>query len=334
MNDHLSAPWKQKYNDRDAIYKDAINALPLQNRVIYGEDKGRPKVHLLVTNFVAESDNVRSEMERISNNYGKIEYFDELIKMCNEINMDAVLHLVRMSDYKEVIDQIPKGAVILALCDGSDVDGVPGPSVTRYLEEKGIPYCGCDDVFMVNTTKKYDMKKKFMANGVSTAKFVYVTPDSPLTRESTKHMTFPFFVKASDSYGSMGLSKDSVVHNFEECEKQVKVMQKTFENVLVEEFIDGAEYSLLVIGDSRFPDSQEEVFPPAERVFDDDIPEDERFLSYRLVWELGGEKYKYAGVKKDSELLSDLGKRAYDCVGGNGFGRIDVRRRFLFYFLF
>jgi len=326
MNDDLSAPWSMKYNDRDAIYQQAIAAEPLKERVLYGEDKGRTKVHLLVTNYVAKEDS-RSEMERISNNYGKREYFDELIKMCDEIHMDAVLHLVRITDYKEVIDQIPKGAIILALCDGSDVDGVPGPSVTRYLEEKGIPYYGCDDVFMVNTTKKSEMKEMFIANNVATAKFVYVTPNSPLTRESMKHMTFPLFVKASDSYGSIGLSKDSVCHTFEECEKQVQVMQHTFENVIVEEFIDGAEYSLLVIGDSRFPDSQEEVFPPAERVFDDDIPQDERFLSYHLVWELGGEKYKYAAVTKDSDLLMDLAKRAYDCVGGNGFGRIDVRRR-------
>jgi len=326
MNDHLSAKWIQKYNDRDAIYQQAIVAEPLKERVIYGEDKGRKKVHILVTNYVAKED-ARSEMERISNNYGKREYFDELIKMCDEINMDTALHLVRITDYKEVIDKIPEGAIILALCDGSDVDGVPGPSVTRYLEEKGIAYFGCDDIFMVNTTNKSEMKDKFIANNVSTAKFVYVTPTSPITRQSIKHMTFPLFVKASDSYGSMGLSKDSVCHTFEECEKQIRVMQESFENIIVEEFIDGAEYSLLIIGDSRFPDSQEEIFPPAERVFDEEIPEDERFLSYRLVWELGGENYKYAAVQKDSEVLMDLAKRAYDSVGGNGFGRIDVRRR-------
>jgi len=33
-----------------------------------------------------------------------------------------------------VIDQVPCGEVVLNLCDGADVDGVPGPGVTRYLE--------------------------------------------------------------------------------------------------------------------------------------------------------------------------------------------------------
>jgi len=316
----------ERYTDRDAIYKEAMLAQPLDETVIYGTNKDRPKVHIIVPNFVSESE-VRSEMERISHNYGKKDYFEELIRMCDEIDRDGVLHLVRMSDYKSVVDAIPRGAVILQLCDGSDVDGVPGPGVSQYLEEKGIPYCGCDYLFMEATTRKIDMKDKFIAKGVSTAKFVLVTKDEPLTREAIRHMTFPLFVKASDSYGSIGLSNDSVVHTYEQCEKQILVMQETFENVLIEEYVHGAEYSLLVIGDSRFPDSQLEVFPPAERVFDESIPPEERFLSYKLVWEEGGQKYKYRLVEKDAELLMDLAKRAYDAVGGNGFGRIDVRRR-------
>jgi len=322
----MQGDMEEKFFDREAIYKEAIASQPLKEKLIFAEDKGRAKAHVLVPNFVSESE-VRSEVERISHNYGKKEYFEELLRMFDEVHMDAVLHLVRMCDYRQVIDEVPRGAIVVALCDGSDVDGVPGPGVTRYLEDKGIPYFGCDDVFMEATTRKIDMKERFLANGVSTANFVYVTKEKPLTRESVKHMTFPLFVKASDSYGSIGLSTDSLVRTFEDCERQIQVMQETFENLLVEEYIHGAEYSLLVIGDSRFPDSQIEIFPPAERVFDSSIPPQERFLSYKLVWEEGGEKYKYARVTQDAELLMDLAKRAYNSVGGNGFGRIDVRRR-------
>jgi len=333
MVENMSSNWEEKIltYDRDAIYREAKEAKPLENTVIRPPvDKGRPKViprvHVLVPNFVTEEE-VRSEMERISHNYGKREYLDELITMFDEIQRDAILHLVRMSDYKEVVDQIPCGEVVLNLCDGADVDGVPGPGVTRYLEDKGIPYCGCDYLFMEGTTSKYSMKEKFMQDGVSTARFVLVTTEKPLRREDTVLLQYPLFVKAADSYGSIGLSKDSVCHTFEECEAQVKKMQETFETILVEEFIHGAEFSLLVIGDSRFPDSQLEVFPPAQRVFDANIPPQERFLSYKLVWEDGGVAYKYEAVDKDSDILMDLAKRAYDSVGGNGFGRIDVRRR-------
>jgi len=330
---NITPNWEDKIltYDRDAIYREAKEAKPLETTVIRPPvDTGRPnaipRVHVLVPNFVTEEE-VRSEMERISHNYGKREYLDELIQMFDEIHKDAILHLVRMSDYKEVIDQIPKGGVVLNLCDGADVDGVPGPGVTRYLEEKGIPYCGCDYLFMEGTTGKYSMKEQFVRDGVSTARFVLVTPDKPLKREDVIYMQFPLFVKAEDSYGSIGLSMDSVCNTFEECEIQVKKMQETFKSILVEEFIHGAEFSLLVIGDSRFSDSQLEVFPPAQRVFDSNIPPAERFLSYKLVWEDGGVAYRYDSVEKDVDLLMDLARRAYNSVGGNGFGRIDVRRR-------
>jgi len=329
MVENMTPSWEEKIltYDRDAIYREAKEAKPLETTVIRPPvDKGRPKVHVLVPNFVSEEE-VRSEMERISHNYGKREYLDELITMFDEIHRDAVLHLVRMCDYKEVIDQVPRGEVVLNLCDGADVDGVPGPGVTRYLEEQGIPYFGCDYLFMEGTTSKYSMKEQFVRDGVSTASFVQVTAENPLKRENMLHMQYPLFVKASDSYGSIGLSTDSVCHNFEQCEAQVKKMQETFDSILVEEFIHGAEFSLLVIGDSRFPDSQIEVFPPAQRVFDANIPPQERFLSYKLVWEDGGVAYSYQPVDKDIEVLMDLAKRAYDAVGGNGFGRIDVRRR-------
>lgn len=333
MIDNTTPDWEEKIltYDREAIYREAKEAKPLETIVISSSnDKGRTnvtfRVHVLIPNFVTEEE-VRSEMERISHNYGKKEYLEEIIAMFDEIDYDAVLHLVRMSDYKEVINQIPHGEIVFNLCDGADVDGVPGPGVTRYLEEKGIPYFGCDYVFMEATTSKYTMKEKFIEDGVSTAKFVLVTSEKPLKREDLKCMQFPLFVKAADSYGSIGLSKDSVCHNFEQCEAQVKKMQEIFDNVLVEEFIHGSEFSLLVIGDSRFSDSQIEVFPPAQRVFDESIPPQERFLSYKLVWEEGGVAYKYEPVDRDADILMDLARRAYDSVGGNGFGRIDIRRR-------
>jgi len=152
---------------------------------------------------------------------------------------------------------------------------------------------------MEGTVSKYQMKQKFVEHGVSTAKYFLVSKGTELSREAVVHMTYPFFVKASDSYGSIGLSQNSVCHNYEELEIQVKYMRTLFENVLIEEFIQGAEFSLLILGSGE----NMEVYPPAQRIFDPSVPAKEQFLSYKLVWEEGGERYKYAAVVKDSELL-------------------------------
>jgi D-alanine-D-alanine ligase-like ATP-grasp enzyme len=312
----------------ETIYKEAIDAKPLESKVISSPtlDSGRPKVHVLVPNLLEEEE-VRTEMERISHNYGKKEYLQELIKIFDEIGKEAVIHLLRMRDFPQIVDKIPKGETIMNLCDGSDIDGVPGPCVTKYLEEQGYMFCGCDYQFMEVTVSKFAMKQKFLEQGVSTAKFFLITKDTILTRECVAHMAYPLFVKASDSYGSIGLSQNSVCHNFEELESQVKYMRSLFHNVLIEEYIQGAEFSLLIIGDSRARTGSLEVFPAAQRIFDPSVPDKEQFLSYKLVWEEGGERYKYAVADRDNECLMDLAKRAYVCLNGTGFARVDVRRR-------
>jgi len=131
--------------DRDIIYREARDAKPLDLNVISSPnvDSGRLKVHILVPNLLNEEE-VRTEMERISHNYGKKEYLTELIRIFDDMGKEASIYLARMSDYEQVVDKIPRGETILNLCDGSDIDGVPGASVTKYLEEKGIAYCGCN----------------------------------------------------------------------------------------------------------------------------------------------------------------------------------------------
>lgn len=49
--------------------------------------------------------------------------------MTRELDFVPVLRKVFLSTIKSTIDSIPRDELILNLCDGCDVDGVPGPSV-------------------------------------------------------------------------------------------------------------------------------------------------------------------------------------------------------------
>jgi len=280
-------------------------------------------VYVLVPNILLEGE-TRTEAERLSHNYGKERYVQELALVFAEIGRKASIHLCRMADYKKVIDRLPKGAAILNLCDGSDSDGVPGPCVARYLEEQNIPFYGCDEYFMNITTRKQTMKKDFEQYGVSTAKYVVVEKGSVPTLEDLDDLMFPLFVKADDSYGSIGLSKDSVCYTYEQLQTQLKKMFECFKVLVVEEFILGKEYSVLIIGD----DKELDVYPPCQRVFDASIALKDQFLSFKLVWEEGGVRYQYHPVDaQTAEVVGDLAKRAYLSLKGNGFGRVDIRER-------
>ena len=59
--------------------------------------------------------------------------------------------------------------LVLNLCDGDEVNGVPGVSVIDALQEEGLVYTGSDQHFYTITTSKIPMKRAFDKAGVSTA---------------------------------------------------------------------------------------------------------------------------------------------------------------------
>jgi len=148
--------------------KDAVLASPHLHKIISEPvanitlPPNAPVVHTLVPNLLAVGE-VRSEAERISHNYGKEEYITEIRRILALLGRRCILYLCSLTDYQFLVDQIPPNqGEILQLCDGSDVDGVPGPCVSAYLEEKGLRYYGCNKKFLSGTVSKTHMKNVFL----------------------------------------------------------------------------------------------------------------------------------------------------------------------------
>jgi len=81
------------------------------------------------------------------------------------LNIDWKWQPVTMLDYAAVIDTIvaEKEAgiyfpVVFNICDGDEVNGTPGVSVVKLLEEKELVYTGSDEYFYNITTSKIPMK--------------------------------------------------------------------------------------------------------------------------------------------------------------------------------
>jgi D-alanine-D-alanine ligase len=66
------------------------------------------------------------------------------------------------------------------------------------------------------------------------------------------------------------------------------------------------------------------VYPPVERAFHADICESKRLVSEEY-W-TKEPNYNYQLVSSPlSDLVCQLGRQAYCAVGGNGYGRVDIR---------
>lgn len=224
--------------------------------------------------------------------------------------------------------------VVFSLCDGNEFDGFPGASVAEYLEHHNYRFAGCDSSFLRTTTDKSYMKEVFRRAGVSTPPSVSIQNewDPELHPRLLSEMHFPLLVKLGDSYGSIGLTEKSIVYDLNQAEQHIKrMLSENFQLLVVEEFIKGPEFTVLVVGDSdshENPQSRIHVYAPAERVFDASLGPMQRWLSYELVWVELGKRYNYAAVADphDEQALMQLARDAYISVGGNSFGRVDIRK--------
>lgn len=231
--------------------------------------------------------------------------------------------------------------LILNFCDADPVFGGPGIDVIQHLEELGLAFTGADAPFYHISTSKILMKEAFLREGVSTAPFAVITDPERDIPGLCEKLGAPLFVKPAVSAGSFGLSLKSVVNSDEELYEQVMTLlnssyQREFTEggIFVERFINGPEFTVLVVGIPGVPESIR-VYQPVERAFNNALPEMERFFSYDRYWELFKEEsrppdgkplYEYRPADPTlKKSLEALAWNAYCAVGGTGYGRVDIR---------
>ena len=255
---------------------------------------------------------------------------------------------VTLRDYDEVIDNIVRESrghepVIFNLCDGDEDNGSPGLSVIRCLRSRGLRFTGSDEHFFDITTSKIVMKQAFDRAGVPTSPWAVVPKDGTGVTEIMKRLGAPLILKPAVSAGSMGITTKSVVSAPQELRAQLTKLRKGYHGwdvlgggVFVEKFVAGPEYTTFIIGsgDSR---TRATVYSPVERLFNQSLPETERFLSFDRLWGLyteetpvqggDGELWNYGKLPRAlSKKVKEVSWAAYESVGGRGYGRVDLRQ--------
>lgn len=255
---------------------------------------------------------------------------------------------VTIHNFKKIIDGIAESAnghipVIFNLCDGDEVNGAPGISVIKYLEEKKMIYTGARENYYHLTTSKITMKQAFDQFNIPTARWLSVTDAKQELKGYCKKTGVPLIIKPAVSGGSMGLGIKNVVSNDEDLSKVVNELYHgyhgwdfTFGGLIAEKFITGPEFTTFVVGSFDRPE-QAIIYQPVERVFNKRLPEEEKFLSFDRLWETyedekpcGNGVYEdfYNYYKPDPSLHESICKLTWDAycaVEGTGYGRIDIR---------
>jgi D-alanine-D-alanine ligase len=232
--------------------------------------------------------------------------------------------------------------LVLNLCDGDEVNGVPGVSVIDALQEAGLVYTGSDQHFYTITTSKIPMKRAFDKAGVSTAPWKLVSGRPSSLKGVCSAVGTPMIIKPAVSGGSMGVSVKNVVNNEAELQHRVKELAEGYrgwnllaDGLFVEKYIKGPEFTTFITGSSTHLDRCH-VYEPVERLFHPSLPDNERFLSFDRLWEIYEDEspmpqnenfYEYGPVAAAlRKKLQKLSLEAYVALGGKGYTRIDIRQ--------
>lgn len=116
-----------------------------------------------------------------------------------------------------------------------------------FLEAFDIPYVG-SGIDLVATNKA--TRKKILAfHQLPTPKFFVVKDSRSIPSHS---LNYPLFAKPVSGRGSAGISEENIVYNLKDLGRIVdKIAKKIGQDTLVEEFIDGREITVGVIGNEE-----------------------------------------------------------------------------------
>lgn len=209
-------------------------------------------------------------------------------------------------------------------------EGLSGPSresqIPAILDYLKIPYTGSGAVALALSLDKGISKTLFAKEGIPTPRFQMVK-DENLTVK--KDLTFPLIVKPNSEGSAKGITKDSVVCNKSRLQQEIRRIRRDYrQDVLVEEFIDGKELTVAILGNAQFLD-----LPILEIDFSNCKDSGEHFYSWRMKEYQGNEELGltpefYCPARLDeatAERVKKVAYRAHQVIGCKDFSRVDIR---------
>jgi len=193
------------------------------------------------------------------------------------------------------------------------------PAIFEFLN---IPYAGSGPLTLALGLDKPSAKKIWIQKGISTAKFHIVKKLEDL---ENIELNYPLLVKPTHEGTSKGIFNDSYVENFQELKSITEKRLKEYnQEIIIEEFIHGREFTVTVIGNKE----PYEILPPVEISFETIPKEAKPFCSYEVktIWDDPNSTVCPANITKEQESeLKNTALGAYKAIECRDFGRVDLR---------
>ena len=233
---------------------------------------------------------------------------------------------IQSADLETVLERFsPDEYIVLNWCE--ELPGIPHSEyqVAESLERMGFTFTGADSSTLLLGQDKHRVKQILQKRQIPTPLGQVFSPSQEIHWE-----LFPAIVKAAFEHCSYGITRESVVQSNAELIMRVQyVFDELHQPALVEEFIDGREFHVGVIGNGVLC-----VLPPAEIDYSSFEDIHDRLCTYEANFDKNSLAYQKTIPRLPASLtheqLSNLEEvviaayRATDC---RDYARMDIRLR-------
>lgn len=265
----------------------------------------------------------------IVGNFSKFDFFGvraDLAPREIETELKARGYKVSLFDFGNLsrgFNEIRRADVdlVINLCEGVSDNPMLRSQAAALLESLQIPFTGSNSFTLALARDKIRMKKLLAFHNIPTPKWDYAyTMQDPINSE----LKFPLIVKPADADNAFGVSSSSVVQNQKELQQRLHhVVEEMGRPALVEEFIGGDEYDVVILGSNR---DDLRVLPLGRTSF--------RNKKNRKIWDLKSVRNKKDWCvelparnidKKLESLITEIALDTYNIMHCHDYGRVEVR---------
>ena len=241
----------------------------------------------------------------------------DLSGLMPEAEIDHVF-INKLTTYRQLKELKKKNYdIFVNLCEGYLEWEVPSIDVIHAFELLNLPHTG-------PTARLYDPPKELMkyvafCENVKTPGYVLIEQLEDIDNVE-KYLSYPLFIKPAKAGDSLGIDNFSLAHSKHEIAGKAKQIFDEYGPLLVEEYIEGREFTVLVAANEEGKTCT--AYKPVEYIF----PEGRTFKTYALkTSELHPDcNVPCTDVELDEQLRA-AAKKIFRGFNGVGYARLDFR---------
>lgn len=200
------------------------------------------------------------------------------------------------------------------------------------LEMLSVAYSGSDPFTSLLVSDKYCTKEviKKTSSDIKTPESILIFPNlNPDLNALT--FKYPVIVKPNNEGSSIGIDQNSVCYNIDDLKDRIMNLKKFFNNILIEEYIEGFEFTVFIVGNENSVINQPLAIALNNKFyFENDVCDADAKCNHKRQYFAPETLLSSQNVNK----LKSIAKHIFDTLHIKDYARLDFRyKNSNFYFI-